>query len=80
MKEGIEYPEGWGKVRRENSFYTKYGMPFFANHSYHRVSLLSNLLNIPSITENSVLIWRPHPLTRASIKQYTQDLLVIMIF
>lgn len=39
------------------------------------MSLLSNLLNIPSIAENSVLIWRPHPLTRASIKQYTPDLL-----
>ncbi len=76
MKEGIEYPEGWEeKLEGKTVFTLNTGCLFFANHSYHRVSLLSNLLNIPSIAENSVLIWRPHPLTRASIKQYTPDLL-----
>jgi len=76
MKEDPVYPQGWKeKLQDKTVFLLNTGCLFFAHDPFYKVGLLSNFLNIPHIVENSIIIWRPHPLTRISIKKYTPGLL-----
>lgn len=75
MKNDIKLPNEWHeKLEGKFVFVLNTGCLFFANDSYYKVGLLSCILNIPNIVENSVLIWRPHPLTKISIMKYTPEL------
>lgn len=75
-KENYSIPKEWEeKIKGKTVFLLNTGCLFFANEPFFKISMLSNFLNIPHIVENSILIWRPHPLTRVSIIKYTPYLL-----
>lgn len=77
LNEGPEYPREWDSVIKGRTVYLlDTGCLFFANSDpFEKVAMLTNILNITNIDENSALIWRPHPLTRAAVKRYTPYLL-----
>lgn len=75
-KKDISYPKEWKeKLEGKTVYLLNTGCLFFADQPFLKVGVLSNILNISNIDENSVLIWRPHPLTRISIMKYTPELL-----
>ena len=47
-------------------------MYVFAIDPFLSATVLSNVLNISNMDKDSVVIWRPHPLTKVSILKYTQ--------
>lgn len=51
------------------------GCLFFALDPFGSLENIANFFNIPRFIDNSVVIWRPHPLTKASIEKYTPALL-----
>jgi len=76
MKKGVKIPDNWReRIEGKFVFVLNTGCLFFANDPYYKVGLLSCILNIPNIVENSVLIWRPHPLTKISIMRFTPGLM-----
>lgn len=68
----VEYPEEWrDKIKGKTVYLLNTGCLYFAEQQFIRLEWLIDFLNIPRIDENSVIIWRPHPLTKISIMKYT---------
>lgn len=76
MNSESSYPEEW-KERIEGKTVYLINTPtlFFASNLFSRIEALIGFLNIPLIDPNSVVIWRPHPLTRISIMKYSPYIL-----
>lgn len=71
MKEEISYPKGWKeKVEGKTVYLLNTGCMTWANHIFYYLTRLTDFFNITRYVENSVLIWRPHPLTEISIRKY----------
>jgi len=76
MREDIPYPVGWKeKLQGKTVYVLNTGCLFFADDPFAKVGALWNFFNITNIDDNNVLIWRPHPLTKVSIMNYTPQLL-----
>ncbi|NLL52114.1 MAG: hypothetical protein GX248_05360 [Peptococcaceae bacterium] len=74
---GVCYPKGWNqKIKGKTVFLLDTHLSFFSIGALlDQVELLIKLLNIPNFVENSVLIWRPHPLLAAFLKKQSPMLL-----
>lgn len=76
LREKTSYPEEWNsKIKGKKVYLINTGCLFFAVKPYEALSQLTDFFNIPRIDENSVVMWRPHPLTKTSIQKYNPDLL-----
>jgi hypothetical protein len=72
LKEEISYPEEWKeKINGKTVYLVNTGCLFFANNPFSALEKLIDIFNIPRFVEDSVIIWRPHPLTEVSIMRYT---------
>jgi len=75
LREDVAYPEGWKeKIDGKRVYLLNTGCMFFAIDPFLSVTVLSNILNISNMDKDSVVIWRPHPLTKVSILKYTPGL------
>ena len=71
LKGEISYPQEWKeKIEGKTVYLVNTGCLFFADKTFVRLEKLIDFFNIPRIVENSVMIWRPHPLTKISIMKY----------
>lgn len=72
MEEGVAYPHGWReKMDGKTVFLLDTHLLFLATEKpFEQLETLVKLLNIPNIVNNSVLIWRPHPLFKSGIAKY----------
>ncbi|WP_027308321.1 hypothetical protein [Caloramator sp. ALD01] len=76
MKTNEELKVSWAdKINGKFVFVLNTGCMFFSDNPFDKITLLINIFNIPNIVENSVIIWRPHPLTRVAIQRYRPELL-----
>lgn len=72
MNEMIPYPKEWeGKIAGKTVYLLNTGVLYFTSNPLVALERLIDFFNIPRLIENSVLIWRPHPLTNISIRKYT---------
>ncbi|REE84493.1 hypothetical protein A8990_11427 [Paenibacillus taihuensis] len=72
MNNEIDYPIEWvERIQGKRVYLINTPVLMFANNLFNRLETLINFLNIPTVDPNSIVIWRPHPLTQASIKQYS---------
>ncbi len=71
FEKGLTLPERWEhKIRGKTVFLFDTHMLFFSSGNiFERQELLIKILNTPNVVDNSVLIWRPHPLLLAAIKR-----------
>lgn len=75
LNEPSSCPENWKKVIQGKIVYLlNTGCMFFSDNCFRRVHILAEFLAIPKIDPNSVVIWRPHPLTEVSIMKYAPNL------
>ncbi|WP_027087255.1 hypothetical protein [Cohnella panacarvi] len=71
----IPYPEAWkDKIEGKTVYVLNTGCLYFADQTPGKVERLADFLHFPRYVENSVVIWRPHPLTQISIMKYTPNL------
>ncbi|WP_379137998.1 hypothetical protein [Paenibacillus sp. sgz500958] len=71
IHEGAPYPEEWKeRVEGKTVYLINTGCLFFGNSPFVPLERLLDFFNIPRIAENSIVIWRPHPLTKISIMKY----------
>jgi hypothetical protein len=71
IREDICYPEGWkDKLEGKTVYLLNTGCMSWSNHVFAQLARLIDFMNIPRFVENSILIWRPHPLTEISIMKY----------
>ncbi len=72
MNHSLAYPEKWReKLENKTVFLLDTHLLYFANEQpFKQLETLIKLLNIPNYVEESVLIWRPHPLFMSGIKNY----------
>ena len=77
FKEGENvYPKEWKeKIDNKTVITLNTGCMYFAEDPYFKVDQLARILSIPDFVDDTVLIWRPHPLTRISIEKYNPHLL-----
>ncbi|MFD0673617.1 hypothetical protein [Cohnella sp. GCM10027633] len=76
LKQKNEIPIEWQeKVKDKRVYLINTECLFFATETHLRVERLTDFLNIPRIDENSVVIWRPHPLTTSTIMKYSPSFL-----
>ncbi|RVT63737.1 hypothetical protein [Niallia taxi] len=67
-----EYPEEWKeKLDGKTVYVLNTGCMYFAVNPFVALEKLIDIFNIPRFVENSVILWRPHPLTEISILKYT---------
>ena len=71
QRNGVSYPDGWAQLIEGCAvFLLDTHLSFFSRGAFlSQLELLIKLLNIPNYIHNSVLIWRPHPLLSAFIRQ-----------
>ncbi|WP_378107325.1 hypothetical protein [Cohnella cellulosilytica] len=66
------YPEEWKeRVKGKKVFVFETPCLMFAQNFFQRFEKMMEIFNLPHMVDNSILIWRPHPLTEASIYKYT---------
>ncbi|MFS0555844.1 hypothetical protein [Brevibacillus sp. 179-C9.3 HS] len=71
LKEDIAYPSEWKeKIEGKTVYLINTGCLFFASQPFLKLEKLVDFFNIARIAEDSVIIWRPHPLTLVSIMKY----------
>ncbi|MFE4712059.1 hypothetical protein ACFRAM_14410 [Paenibacillus sp. NPDC056722] len=76
MKKETPTPIEWGKNLENKTVYLiNTGCMFFSGVPFEALERLVDFLSIPKIDERSVVIWRPHPLTKISIMKYAPYLL-----
>ncbi|WP_161809213.1 hypothetical protein [Heyndrickxia shackletonii] len=76
LKSEISYPVGWKeKLEGKTVYLVNTGCLYFANQPFLAMERLIDLFNIPRFIDNSIIIWRPHPLTKTSIMKYTPHFL-----
>jgi hypothetical protein len=76
LKKDVSYPDEWKKkIEGKTVYLLNTGCMFFATQTFLRISNLANFLNIANINKTNVVIWRPHPLTKASILKYTPHIM-----
>lgn len=67
----ISYPNEWkDKIKGKKVYLIDTSCLFFANKPYRDLEKLVNFFNIPRFIENSVIIWRPHPLSMVSVIKF----------
>jgi Putative glycosyl/glycerophosphate transferases involved in teichoic acid biosynthesis TagF/TagB/EpsJ/RodC len=72
----ISYPEEWKrKIEGKTVYLLNTGCTYFAGNTNAKLERLMDFIHFPRYVENSVVIWRPHPLTKISIMKYTPHLL-----
>lgn len=65
------YPQEWKEIIEDKTVYMlNTGCMYFVNNPVMAPYIISQFLTIPLFIENSAVIWRPHPLTEASILKY----------
>lgn len=75
LKGEIAYPSEWdGKLNGKTVYVLNTGCMYFAANPFVGTHRFTEFLCIPKFLPNSVLIWRPHPLTEASILRYVPQL------
>jgi hypothetical protein len=76
MKEDIPYPVEWiERLKKKTVYLVNTGCLFFADQPNFKIEKMMDFFNIPRIVEDSIIIWRPHPLTKISIIKYVPQLL-----
>ncbi|MDQ0227133.1 hypothetical protein ACFPRB_21700 [Metabacillus niabensis] len=76
LKGEISIPEDWnGRIEGKTVYLINTGCLFFANNPFLKLERLIDIFNIPRYVQDSVVIWRPHPLTEISIKKYKPNFL-----
>lgn len=77
FKEGPNaYSEEWKeKIGKKTVITLNTGCMYFVEDTYFKIDQLARILSIPGFVDDTFLIWRPHPLTRAAIKKYHPHLL-----
>ena len=77
LRQGVEYPKHWyTKFDNKTVFLLDTQLAFFATtNPLEQLELLIKVLNIPNIIDDSVLIWRPHPLMSTALAKYAPYLL-----
>ncbi|MFP9130817.1 hypothetical protein [Niallia sp. BSM11] len=66
------YPAEWTeKLEGKTVYLLNTGCLYFAANPFLALEKLIDIFNIPRFIENSVILWRPHPLTKISILKYT---------
>lgn len=76
MGKDIPLPNGWAeRVEGKTVYLINTGCMFFAGVPFEALERLVDFLSIPKIDDQSVVIWRPHPLTKISIMKYAPYLL-----
>ncbi|WP_018665142.1 hypothetical protein [Heyndrickxia acidiproducens] len=72
LQEGVSYPPNWlEKISGKTVYLINTGCLYFANNPFLALEKLIDFFNIPRFVENSIVIWRPHPLTKTSILKNT---------
>lgn len=72
LHENPKYPQDWKKKLDGKTVYLiNTGCMYFSANPFLALEKLIDIFNIPRFVENSVVIWRPHPLTRISVLKYT---------
>ncbi|UYZ34250.1 CDP-glycerol glycerophosphotransferase family protein [Clostridium beijerinckii] len=68
-------PESWKEAIEGKTVYLlNTGCMYFAANPFEGVHYFTEFLSIPKLETNSVVIWRPHPLTEASIIKFAPNL------
>ncbi|MBU5212192.1 hypothetical protein [Heyndrickxia oleronia] len=71
LSKEIDYPMEWKeKISGKTVYLVDTGCLYFANQPFQALEHLIDIFNIPRFIENSIVIWRPHPLTKTSILKY----------
>ena len=66
------YPLGWKeKLEGKTVYLINTGCMYFTENPFSALEKLIDIFNIPRFVENSVVIWRPHPLTKISVLKYS---------
>ncbi|MBS4174156.1 hypothetical protein [Bacillus sp. FJAT-49736] len=74
LNEEITFPIEWGdKIEGKTVYLINTGCLFFANRPFWSMEKLIDIFNIPRYIEESIVIWRPHPLTDISIIKYKPE-------
>jgi len=71
--ENLEGPAEWkDKLEGKTVYLLNTGCLYFADSKfiYSRISTITRILDMARYDEKNVVIWRPHPLTMASLKKY----------
>ncbi|MGZ0043295.1 hypothetical protein [Paenibacillus ottowii] len=72
LNDEMTYPVEWKKkINGKTVYLINTGCLFFAGEPFEAFERLIDFFSISRIAENSVVIWRPHPLTKISIMKYT---------
>ncbi len=76
MNNDITYPAEWmDRIKGKTVYLMNTPTLMFASNLFPRLEALIDFFSIPRIDPNSIVIWRPHPLTQISIMKYTPSLL-----
>ncbi|NLZ92749.1 MAG: hypothetical protein GX922_01835 [Firmicutes bacterium] len=76
LKHKVSVPSEWEeKIKDKTVYVLDTGCLYFANDPFSRIEEITNIFNITNLYKDTVLIWRPHPLTKASIIRYVPQLL-----
>jgi len=76
LKADVDYPDEWKeKIAGKTVYLINTGCLYFAEQTYVKLERLIEFFNIPRMAENSIVIWRPHPLTTISIMKYVPSFL-----
>ncbi|MFC5401736.1 hypothetical protein [Cohnella soli] len=71
----IEYPLEWReRIAGKTVYLINTEVMFFASNVHFRLEWLTHFFNIPRIDNDSIIIWRPHPLTQISVMKYSPNL------
>lgn len=71
LRTEINYPMEWkDKINGKTVYLVDTGCLYFANDPFKAIEQLIDIFNIPRFIENTIVIWRPHPLTKSSILKY----------
>lgn len=72
LNNGCDYPPEWqAKMEGKTVYLINTGCLYFSEQPFIRLERFLDFLNIPRIANDSVVIWRPHPLTMVSILKYS---------
>jgi hypothetical protein len=72
----IPYPDEWEeKIEGKTVYLLNTGCLYFAENTMGKIERLLDFIHFPRYVEDSVVIWRPHPLTKISIMKYTPHIL-----
>lgn len=72
----LSYPDEWNeRIEGKTVYLLNTGCLYFGENPLAKLERLTDLLHFPRYIENSVVIWRPHPLTKICIQKYTPFLM-----